>query len=255
MLTRYSPLPLLIVCAGVLLLVGCSAPAATPTTSATPSSSAVPTATPTAAAPETPGAASGAGCPSGGEPRPSDTYAAAIDDLDGDGEADSEWYAETSPFRYGVTTASGATFSVNDGLAGPGTHRGWSARLANGVVVTVLDDGRGATLHAIVDCAFVTPLDVLGEPYRFDLQNRLGNGTGVGCRMGTTGRELVGFQTDEQSDGRFDVTTTEILVSIDGTTATNGTRTRSDLAADDPAVTEAQTSSCGTVTIVATTGR
>ena len=266
--TSFLPVTALFASLLVASLSGCSAaPAGPPPTAsvATPgpgaTASAIPSAIPSATATVEPTAsapvdASAPGCLANDTERPDDTYAAQIPDVDGDGLADSQWYAETSPFRYGITTASGATFSVPDGLAGPGQHSGWSARLANGVVVTVLDDSRGASLHAIVDCEFVTPLDVKGSPYTFDMQDLRGNGTGVGCRPGASGLELNGFKAVERADGTFTVTATQINVGADGKTAVNGIRsTVSGLSASDPSVLEAQTSSCGSIPVVATSGR
>ncbi|KFF60854.1 hypothetical protein JF66_01775 [Cryobacterium sp. MLB-32] len=253
-----------VVSLSVVSLSGCSAGSAAPapvvtvpapgagsttTASASPAASVEPTVAPTVDA-------GSAGCPPNDTARPNDTYAGEIPDVDGDDRVDSQWYAETSPFRYGITTASGATFSVADGLAGPGQHSGWSARLANGVIVTVLDDGRGAGLFAMVGCEFVAPLDVTGSPYSFDMQNLRGHGTGVGCVAGPSGFELNGFKAAERSDGTFTVTSTQINVAPDGRTAVNGIRsTASGLAAGDPAVLEAQTSSCDSIPVVATSGR
>ncbi|KGJ72268.1 hypothetical protein GY21_16565 [Cryobacterium roopkundense] len=263
MRTSFLPVTALFASLLVATLSGCSAgpegpaPAAPP---ATASASASATASASAPAAEPTGTppidADLPGCPSNDTDRPDDTYAAKIPDVDGDGRADSQWYAETSPFRYGITTASGATFSVADGLAGPGQHSGWSAQLSNGVIVTVLDDSRGASLHTIVACEFVTPLDVTGSPYRFDMQDLRGNGTGVGCVPGASGVELNGFKAVERADGTFDVTSTQINVAVDGQTAANGIRsTASGLSASDPAVLAAQTSSCGSIPVVATSGR
>lgn len=254
------PASTLFACLAAVILTGCAGqgapasttPPATSTATAT-AATAEPTPAPTI---RSDAPAARPGCPSNGAVRPNDTYAAPIPDIDGDGLPDSQWYAESSPFRYGITTASGATFSVADGLAGPGQHSGWSARLSSGVVVTVLDDSRGATLHTIVGCEFVTPLDVTGSAYTFDMHDLRGHGTGVGCRPGASGPELNGFQALERSDGTFDVTATQITVSADGRTARNGPRSESTgLSMDDPIVAEAQTSSCGAIPVVATSGR
>ena len=267
--TSIRPLSALLVCLTVLAVVGCSGTAWPGTALPAPSegissspraatASLTPSITPPAVTP-TPLSASNApvlGCPTNSILRPNDTYAEQIPDVDGDGLPDAQWYAETSPFSYGITTASGATFSLPDGLPGPNRHSGWSARLADGVVVTVLDDSRGAALHAIVDCSFVTPLDVTGSPYEFDMQNLRGNGTGVGCRQGASGVELVGLQTTERGDGLFDVVATRILVSVDGLTAVNGERTSTrGLLPDDLILLEANTSSCAAIPVAQTSGR
>jgi hypothetical protein len=114
---------------------------------------------PTRATPPTtsaPADAAETGCPANSETIPSGADVATIGDVDGDGRADTEFYPESPRFEYGIQTASGATIVLRDDLAGPGRHSGWSVRRENEVVITVLDDSRTATLHALVDCAFVT---------------------------------------------------------------------------------------------------
>lgn len=197
------------------------------------------------------------GCPATDETMPADSETTKISDVDGDGKLDTQWYSESnSPFSYGITTASGATHSIEDSLAGPGRHTGWTAPLHNGVIVTVLDDGRSADLYAFVDCAFVTPIGVDGRPYTFDMQNLRGNGTGVGCVQVENGLELNGMQVTENKDGTFSHLATGISVSTDGLTAMSGyTAVVDSLNGDDPRVDRARSSTCGDVPMVSTSGR
>ena len=197
------------------------------------------------------------GCPATAKTMPADAVSADIPDLDGDGETDTAWYSEAeAPFTYGITTASGATMTLPDDLAGPNTHSGWTAELHNGVVVTVLDDGRSASLHALVDCAFVTPIGVDGQPYTFDMQDLRGFGTGVGCLEVDGGLELNGLQASQNRDDSYTVLATGITVSTDGASARNGyTDVSDEVPADDPRVAEAQTSSCADAPVVSTSGR
>jgi hypothetical protein len=208
-------------------------------------------------APETPAEAEPTGCPATDDTVPDGADIAEIADIDGDGENDTQWYSEaTAPFVYGITTASGATVTLADSLAGPGVHSGWTAQLHNGVVVTVLDDGRGADLYAFVDCDFVTPIGVDARPYTFDMQNAHGNGTGVGCLEVEHGLELNGLQVTENRDDSFSLLSTGITVSEDGLTAVNGyTDVAPSLGADDRRVTLAHTSSCADTPVVSTSGR
>lgn len=198
-----------------------------------------------------------AGCPATTETAPAGAVTAEIADVDGDGENDIQWYSEaTVPFTYGITTASGATISLTDRLAGPNTHSGWTAQLHNGVVVTVLDDGRGAALHALVDCAFVTPIGVDARPYTFDMQNLRGFGTGVGCLEVEGGLELNGLQVSEDREDSYSLLATGISVSDDGLTAMNGyTAVEHSLKADDRRVAQAQDSTCADTPVVSTSGR
>jgi hypothetical protein len=196
------------------------------------------------------------GCPATTDSVPDDAVTAKIDDVDGDGESDTEWYSEaTVPFVYGITTASGATITLTDTLPGPNTHSGWTAQLHNGVVVTVIDDGRGAALHALVDCDFVTPIGVDARPYTFDMQNLRGFGTGVGCLEVEGGLELNGLQLTENKDETFSLMATGITVSTDGLTAMNGyTAVEESLPENDPRVDLARASSCDDTPIVSTSG-
>jgi len=197
------------------------------------------------------------GCPATAETMPAEAETSTIGDVDGDGERDTQWYSEaTAPFTYGITTASGATHSITDNLAGPGRHSGWTAPLHNGVVVTVLDDSRRADLYAFVDCAFVKPIGVDGQQYAFDMQNLRGNGTGVGCMEVENGLELNGLQVSKNKDGTFSQLATGISVSADGRSAMNGyTAVFEDIPEGDPQLDHAHTSSCADLPIVSTSGR
>jgi hypothetical protein len=201
-------------------------------------------------------AAEAAGCPATPAEMPAGAASAEIADVDGDGENDTEWYSEaSSPFTYGITTASGATHTLTDDLAGPGTHSGWTATLHNGVVVTVLDDGRSASLHAFVDCEYVTPIGVDGRPYTFDMQNLRGNGTGVGCLEVEGGLELNGLQVAEKHGDTYALMATGITVSENGLSAMNGyTAVSGSVPEDDRRVSAAQTSSCANAAVVSTSG-
>ncbi|MEC5184256.1 hypothetical protein RCH12_001721 [Cryobacterium sp. MP_3.1] len=239
-----------------LALSGCAASGAAQTSAVTPAEPGDSAdATPDSSV--DPAVATPTGCPATAESMPAEAVSAEIADVDGDGENDTEWYDETtSPFTFGISTASGATVTLADDLAGPGGHNGWTATLHNGVVVTVLDDSRSATLHALVDCKFVTPIGVDARPYTFDMQNTHDNGTGVGCLEVDGGVELNGLQVTQNRDDSYSLMATGITVSTDGLTAINGyTAVSGALPEDDPRVAEAQTSSCGAAPVVSTSGR
>ena len=103
------------------------------------------------------------------------------------------------------------------------------------------------------DCRLQTVLDNQGAPFLFDLQNLRDHGTGVGCSdLGpfSTGRHLVGLQALESppDTGQWTVRRTEI--DLNGTLATIGqSDTVTAISAQDPAVTSAETISCGDLTI------
>ncbi|MGO4103042.1 hypothetical protein AB4Y63_03755 [Leifsonia sp. YAF41] len=242
-------------CAGIPGGAPSSVPTSTSSVGASVTPSAGPTGTPTSAVPVP--TASAAGCAPNGASVPVGATTATIEDVDGDDKPDVEFYSESPTFEYGIQTASGATFALADDLAGPGRHSGWSAPLESGVVVTVLDDSRTATLHAFVGCAFVTTKGVDGNPYRFTLNGFGDYGTGVQCSNGNGGRQLLGVLATQQSDGLYDIARTVVNVSRDGLVATNGSLATgaSGLAASDPQVVLALTSRCGDIPKVQTSGR
>jgi hypothetical protein len=248
---------------GALLLTGCSAaaggaasPAAAP--AAAEGSATTPPTTP-GTVPTSSAPAAAHGCSNGSTTVPAGAATATTPDVDGDGKPDLAFYAEESvPFAYGIRTSAGGVYRLPDDLAGPGRHSGWTAAIDAEVAhVTVLDDGRNATLHAWVGCRFVTTLGSDGKPYRFGLNGFSDYGTGVTCETGSGGTHLAGVLAKRRGDGRFDVSFTRIEVSADGTKAVNGaTETRwTGLAASDPRVATAMRSSCPGAVEVRTSGR
>jgi hypothetical protein len=219
---------LLLALVPVLALSACAAPissAPSPTATGaavpplTPSASAVGMATPvpTSSVRPTPSAV-GAGCAPTAAGIPAGAVTATTTDVDGDGRPDVEWArVVVGALEFGVRTASGATASASYSFAGPAERTVAIARLANGAVVAVPSDHRGAQLFAFADCRFVHPVGVDGNPYAFDQQDLRGNGTGVGCLAG----RLLGFQVTGPSGDRT-VEGTVVTVSPDGRSATNG---------------------------------
>jgi hypothetical protein len=149
----------------------------------------------------------------------------------------------------GVTTASGANSAVQVTSASPIPLSALAVDAQeNGGNQIIVSDGRGARLYTFADCGLQTVVDGhYGRPFLFDLQNRRDQGTGVGCSDLGDGRHLVALQAALEN-GQWTVRRTE--VDFAGTVATTG---RSDsvtaVSAQDPAVTSAQTISCGDLTI------
>ena len=204
---------------GTLLLAGCSSgdsaggDAAAGTPPATTATTAPATAT---------GAPSGggpAGCPAGGT-QPAGATTAPTIDVDGDGRPDTAWIADTvgadGSVAFGVTTASGGTFSADIESASPRPRSVLVADVTgDGELVALASDGRQVLLYGISDCQLVPELNPQGEPYAFDL-GFTGFGTGVGCAdVDSDGtRDLVGLQTDGTS-------VTSTVVRLDGPRAAN----------------------------------
>lgn len=266
---------ILVLASAAALLAGCTATtlpprppatattvAGTPTTTATPAPTTPTTPTPTVSASAAPSPVSsqqggGKGCSPTSAPVPDDADTATIGDVDLTDSDATEFYTERPQLAFGVHTASGATILLPDDLAGPATHSGWMTRFPL-AVVAVIDDGRSATLHAFVDCAFVQTKGVDGRPYSFTLNGFGTSGTGVGCGSYVDGtRKLLGLNAVRLASGRYRIDSTEVKVSADGRTATNGATTRgtTTYAADSAQVRQANRSTCGDVPIVHTSGR
>ena len=124
--------------------------------------------------------------------------------------------------------------------------------------MAVLDDSRTATLHAFVDCAFITTTDPQGKAYRFGLNRFSDFGTGVECTDRNGGALLYGVLAARRDDGLYDITRTHIVLEDEGRVARNGSHVEivaEGLPADDKQVALAMRSTCGETPIVSTSGR
>ena len=214
-----------------------SAPAPTmPTTPAPPSTS---TPAPTAAAAATGCAPAGAGVPAGATSKP-------IIDVDGDGRPDVGWI--NGAVNFGITTASGATFSIPMELAGGGPRRVLVADTdGRGTIAALASDGRTVELLLVRNCGLFPAKNAEGANYEFDLGFR-GTGTGVGCSQvaGTSGRSLVGLNTHLGGAGEpVDIQRTQIV--LNDTNARNGA---TDTVAPTPAAVQTgREITCGDLTM------
>ncbi len=182
---------------------------------------------------------------------PTGATAASTIDVDGDGRTDREWIASVGgATEFGVTTASGATFSYSVTSASPIQRDGFVARLTSSRVISMLTDGRQAYLHVLANCAFVQPASSDGKPYTFDLQNLRGNGTGVGCIAADNGAEIVGYQATSVNGGTT-VKQTIIQLDASGTRASNGavSTVATGAASTSAIAVAANTVSCGSVSV------
>jgi hypothetical protein len=206
----------------------------------------------------TPAARAAAGCAAGGAAPPAETAHRQVADLDGDGVADTLWVGRFQDGTgrvnrvVGVTTASGANSDVQISSASPIGLTALAIDAQNdGGNQIIVSDGRGARLYTFADCRLHNVIDAHdGRPFLFDLQNLRDQGTGVGCGdLGppSVGRHLLALQA-LQNDGRWTVRRTE--VDVTGTRASTGkSDTVMATSAEDPAVTSAETISCGKLTI------
>ena len=224
------------------------APATTTTAPSSPASTTAPTGG-TAVAATTPAAArTPTGCTPAGTGVPAGATSKQVIDVDGDGRPDTGWIGGGTNF--GITTASGATFSIPMELAGGGPR---SVLVENtdgkGAIAALASDGRTVELLLVRNCGLYPAKNPQGQNYEFDLGFR-GTGTGVGCSQvaGTSGRSLVGLNVHLDAAGQpEDVRRTQII--IDGTSARNGA-TDTVAAAGNPAAVQSGTQiSCGELTM------
>ena len=203
----------------------------------------------------TPAAGAVAGCPAGGTPPPVGAAQRQVANLDGGDGPSTLWVGQ---FRdgdghsnrvVGVSTASGANSDVQISSASPMPLTALAIDAQdNGGNQIIVSDGRSARLYTFAACRLQAVVDREGAPFVFDLQNLRDHGTGVGCSDLGNGRRLVGLQALQTNTGPWTVRRTEI--DLNGTVATIGpSDTVTATSAQDPAVTSAQTISCGDHTI------
>jgi hypothetical protein len=199
------------------------------------------------------------GCTPTGAPPPAGVAQRRVSDLDWDGRPDTLWVGQSRdgpPSQghidriVGVTTASGDNAQVEVTSASPIPLSALAVDAQqDGQHQIIVSDGRSAQLYVFANCRIQTVADNQGAPFLFDLQNLRDHGTGVGCAdLGppSPGRHLVGLQALD--NGLWTVRRTEI--DLNGTLATIGpSDTVTAASAQDPAVTSAQTISCGDLTL------
>jgi hypothetical protein len=212
-----------------------TAPAAT----GSPSAAASPSASPSAVA---------AGCVKGGVP--AGAVSRPTIDVDGDGRRDTLWLSSAQGVRRtGIATAAGVTFGATVRSASPVPASVLAARPTPGGPVDLLvDDGRGVQVLVVSGCSLQQLVNVQGEPYLFDLGNRYGTGTGVGC-VGPAGTGLTGLQANSNDGTSYSIKRTSVVQK--GHRATNGATDvlRATQSRDAQLIATAQTVTCGEQTI------
>lgn len=219
--------------------------AASSSTAAASTTTPAPTTTATAPPPTSPPSR---GCPAAGSGVPAGAVNKQIIDVDGDGRPDLGWISGAATF--GITTASGATFSIPIDLAGGGPRSVLVASPDGGATITALaSDGRTVELLTVRNCGLFPVTNPEGQHYEFDLGFR-GTGTGVGCSQvaGTPANSLVGLNVHLDGTGKpVDVQRTQIV--IEGTTAHNGATDTVAVAGNPSAAQSGHEISCGDLTM------
>jgi hypothetical protein len=195
-----------------------------------------------------------AGCAPAGNGVPAGADAKESLDVDGDGRADTEWIA-TEPagdgsVTFGVTTASGATFSSVIRSASPVARSVLVADVTgDGELIALASDGRQVLLYGISDCQLVPEQNEQGQQYAFDL-GFTGFGTGVGCADadGDGVRDLVGLLLQPPGATNAEAVVQQTIVVLDGPVARNGATTSSP-AGDEARQQAAQSVTCGDRTL------
>ncbi|WP_432562469.1 hypothetical protein [Kineococcus sp. SYSU DK003] len=168
-------------------------------------------------------------------------------DLDGDGAPDTLWLADVDGTReLGVRTATGGS-SVEFTSAAPQAASASAAVLASRAPVVLLDTGRSVQVYVYRAESGLGPVrGVEGQQYSFSL-GFTGYGTGLVCEPEADGLHLYGENATSDDADLFTVTRTEVTVSAEHSTATNGdTQTLgAGLSADDPLVQAAHGTTCG----------
>ncbi|SDB87728.1 hypothetical protein SAMN05216410_0623 [Sanguibacter gelidistatuariae] len=205
------------------------------------------TTTPTPTTSEaSPSATTGPGCTPTEIGAPEDAIFVQVIDVDDDGRPDKAWISGGSGRSFGITTASGATFSTPIVSASPIPAKGVVNKVgADGTPIAIVDVGREALVYSLADCSIHQTMDVKGAPYTFD-RGFGDQGTGVGCTAVDGVLQLAGLLATEEGSS-WTVTRTFVDLSDNGTLATNGEKTvvATDAAATDPVVVTAQEVSCG----------
>jgi hypothetical protein len=167
-------------------------------------------------------------------------------DVDGDGLADTEWMSDSPTLEFGVTTASGATYSYPMSTASPAPRVGFIARLNDHRIVSLVDDNRAAYVHFFVNCGWVETKDSHGNQLVLDYNDLAGVGSGVGCSLGY----VVSFQATK-TGSTYTVTKRPVNLNATGSYGTLGSAVTvgTGLAASDSRVKVAQELSCEAVTV------
>jgi hypothetical protein len=167
-----------------------------------------------------------AGCPATSSGTPAGAATAPTIDVDGDGRDDTAWLAGVASDgerTFGITTASGATFSTPFSSASPVAATAMAfAPDGELPAYALISDGRIGSLWLVADCRITQVTNPQGEQYTFDLGGFTGFGTGVGCidADGDGRRDLVGLLAESVDPSTTHITRT--IIELDGARASNG---------------------------------
>ncbi|MDM7855128.1 hypothetical protein [Cellulomonas alba] len=227
-----------------------STAASSPTPTGEPEPSADPEPTESGAAtPTFTSTPTAAGCSPGGGGVPVGADVRQVVDVDGDGRPDRAWLAteDDGQRRFGITTASGATFWIDIESASP-IQASAVVQLVQSdhVPIALVDFSRSAQVYSLAGCAVTEVLNAQGLPYTFD-RGMGDQGTGAGCTLVGGALRLAGLDAVRNPDGTYDVSRTFIDLDAGARHATNESRVvvARGAKADAPVVVTASEVSCG----------
>lgn len=226
---------------------GATAASPSPTATATQDDAASPD---PSSSPTTTGAA---GCAETDDATPEGAATHEIVDVDGDGAADAAWLTGGAERRFGITTASGATFSTAIDSASPQRASAVVNVVAAGEAtapIALVDTGREVLLYSAADCDLAATLNLAGAPYTFD-KGFTGQGTGVGCTEVDDALHLAGLNATSADGSSFTVERTFVDLDDGALNASNGDEATvaTNAGPDDPVVVTAQETSCGEMVV------
>jgi hypothetical protein len=165
------------------------------------------------------GTGANAGCAATRASLPAGANKAKTVDVDGDGRSDTLW---NSGDRFGVHTASGATFSGAFANIGGPAASVETITLGDGSKV-IMELGRLDYVNAVINCKIVATKNKQGHQYAFD-HGFLRAGASWGLATINGKKQLVGLQlkTVSAADGFYGVVQTPIVLHEHGKRATNG---------------------------------
>ena len=235
---------LLVVAIVVIVVLLVNRDDSTPAPVASPS--APPSAPPTSSTPQA-SETTAAGCAPNDATIPAGADVVTVIDVDGDGRPDQAWLSGGAGRAFGITTASGATFSTPIESASPVAASAIVNRVqSDGIPIALVDLSREALVYSLAGCAVTPVANAQGQPYTFD-RGFAGAGTGVGCTTDAGSLRLAGLDAVVDDAGTYTVTRTFVDLDADGRHATNAAPEEVALGAgaDEPVVTTAQEVTCG----------
>jgi hypothetical protein len=195
-------------------------------------------------------AAADAGCSNAHTRIPASAHKTIVNDIDGDGRADTAFFTATKPYEFGFATAAGGVYTTRDRDTVTGQHHAFAVNTDGfpGHVI-VIDDGLAATVLTFQNCHFQHLTTATGASLTIPIGAHGAEGeatTGVACNNQNGGILLEAVQARQRSNGRYDIawSTLEPTGTTTGVTFSRFAVRYKNLAPTDRRVKQARTSTC-----------